>query len=133
MIATFLSACLGIISIFASLYVKAELERALNRRKKIFLLHIANIWIINIVTASSYYLISGMFSKARGVEVIRELSYIFLVSLEISVPFYVIFAILYEEWKKRQKKYTISEDKKVLYIKEKYLSSKGNNYNSKTS
>ncbi|RAK18444.1 hypothetical protein B0I26_11076 [Anoxybacillus vitaminiphilus] len=130
--AVFLSICLGSISIVASLYVKSELERAFNRRRKIFALHIANIWIINIVIAGSYYIFSGLFLKENGIEVVKAFSYIFLVSLEFSVPFYMIAAFLFEDWKKRQKKYTTSEDKKILYIKEKYLS-KNNHYNSKTS
>jgi hypothetical protein len=131
--AVFLSVCLGIISILASLYVKSELERAVNRRRKMFALHIVNIWIISIVIAGSYYIFSGLFSKANGIEVVKEFSYIFLVSLEFSAPFYMIASFLFEDWKKRQKKYTTSEDRKVLYIKEKYLSSKNNHYDSKTS
>jgi hypothetical protein len=129
----FLSVCLGSISILASLYVKSELERAINRRRKMFALHIVNIWIINIVIASSYYIFSGLFSRGNGIEVVKEFSYTFLVSLEFSVPVYMIVSFLFENWKKRQKKYTTSEDKKILYIKEKYLSSKNNRYDSKTS
>jgi hypothetical protein len=131
--AVFLSVYLGIISIIASLYVKSELERAINRRRKIFVLHIVNIWIVNIVIAGSYYVFSGLFLKANGIDVVKEFSYIFLVSLEFSAPFYMIASFLFADWKKRQKKYTTSEDKKILYIKEKYLSSKNNHYDSKTS
>jgi hypothetical protein len=130
--AVFLSVCLGSVSILASLYVKSELERAINRRRKMFSLHIVNVWIINIVIAGSYYIFSGLFSKANGIEIVKEISYIFLVSLEFSVPFYIIASFLFEDWKKRQKKYTTSKDKKILYIKEKYLS-KNNHYDSKTS
>jgi hypothetical protein len=131
--AVFLSICLGSISIFAALYVKSELERAINYRRKIFALHIVNIWIVNIVIAGTYFIFSGLFAKASGIEVVKEYSYIFVVSLEFSVPFYILASFLFTEWKKRQKKYTTSEDKKILYIKEKYLSSKNNHYNSKTS
>jgi hypothetical protein len=131
--AVFLSICFGSISIFAALYVKSELERAINHRRQIFALHIVNIWIVNIVIAGTYFIFSGLFAKASGIEVVKEYSSIFVVSLEFSVPFYIIASFLFEEWKKRQKKYTTSEDKKILYIKEKYLSSKNNHYNSKTS
>jgi hypothetical protein len=133
MLTIMISAFAGMISIITSLYIKSELERMINRRKNIFLLHIANVWISNIVTSSSYYIFSGMFSKVQGLKIIKEFLYVYLISLEFLLPIYVIMCIFFEEWKKTQKKYTISEDKKVLYIKEKYLSSKGSHYNSKSS
>jgi ABC-type spermidine/putrescine transport system permease subunit II len=119
MLALIVSAVIGIIAIFASLFVKFELERAIGKRKKIFLLHFANICITNVVIASSYYIFSGMFETNS-----QSFYIVYLASLECLLPVYVVCYLLYEQYERTKKKYTISEDKKVLYIKPKYLAMK---------
>ncbi len=116
MFAFIVSAVIGVIAIFCSLFIKFELERLIGRRKKIFLLHFANISITNVVIASAYYVFSGMFETNA-----HPFYPIYLASLEAMLPIYVVCYLMYEHYEQAKKKYVVSEDKKVLYVKPKYF------------
>ena len=116
MFAFIISSIIGIIAIFCSLFIKFELERLIGRRKEIFLLHFANISITNVVIASAYYVFSGMFETNA-----HPFYLIYLASLEAMLPIYVVCYLIYEHYEQAKKKYVVSEDKKVLYVKPKYF------------
>jgi ABC-type Fe3+ transport system permease subunit len=116
MFAFMISSIVGIIAIFCSLFIKFELERLIGRRKKIFFLHFANISITNVVIASAYYVFSGMFETNA-----HPFYLIYLASLEAMLPIYVVCYLIYEHYEQAKKKYVLSEDKKVLYVKPKYF------------
>jgi protein-S-isoprenylcysteine O-methyltransferase Ste14 len=128
MTALVISALLGIVLTVGSLYVKAELERRFNRRRKIPLLHAVNVLVISAVIASSYY----MFSDRNLSIDSKRLFYVYFGAMQLLLPIYALICLLFS---KREKKYTRSADKKVLYIKEKYLAPRrrDDDYHSKTS
>ncbi|GGJ66052.1 NADH:ubiquinone oxidoreductase subunit 4 (subunit M) [Anoxybacillus voinovskiensis] len=128
MTALFVSAVLGVVLTAASLYVKAAIERRFYRRKKIPSLHAVNVLAIGGVIASVYYSLANM--SLHG----KQLFYVYFGAIELLLPLYVLFGIWFARYEKKEKKYTTSADKKVLYIKQKYLTHRRHDhYHSKTS
>jgi uncharacterized membrane protein len=131
MAALVISALLGITLTVGSLCVKAELERRFNRCRKIPLLHAVNVLVISMVIASSYYMFSGRNISIDG----KQLFYVYFGAIQLLLPVYALMCVLFSKREKKEKKYTTSADKKVLYIKEKYLAPRrhDDDYHSKTS
>lgn len=128
MTALVVSSVLGVVLTAASLYAKAAIERRFYRRKKIPSLHAINVLAIGVAIASVYYLLANM--SLHG----KQLFYVYFGAIELLLPIYVLFSIVFDRYEKKAKKYTTSADKKVLYIKQKYLSHRRHDhYHSKTS
>ncbi|MCZ0755700.1 hypothetical protein [Anoxybacillus sp. J5B_2022] len=128
MTALIVSAVLGVVLTAATLYAKAAIERRFNRRRKIPALHAVNVLAIGAIIASSYYMLANM--SLHG----KQIFYVYFGAIELLLPIYVLFGVWFDRYEKKTKKYTTSADKKVLYIKQKYLAHRRNDhYHSKTS
>ncbi|WP_027409207.1 hypothetical protein [Anoxybacteroides tepidamans] len=131
MAALIVSLFLAVALTVGGLYTKAELERKFNRRKKLAFLHAVNVLIISAAITYSYCILSKSPTLFHG----KQFFYVYLGAVQLLLPIYAFISVLIVQNGKREKKYTTSEDKKVLYIKEEYLAKKrqDRHYHSKTS
>ncbi|MBA2875403.1 hypothetical protein [Thermaerobacillus caldiproteolyticus] len=133
MTALFVSAFLGAASTIALLFVKVEMERLFHRRKDFPLLHVVNVLVTGGVVAISYYLFSDIHIEISEIKETKRFFYVYAGALQLILPMYAVIALLFQQRRKKQRKYTTSKDKKVLYINEKYLARRYDDYHSKTS
>lgn len=128
MTALIISTFLGVALTIASLFGKTEIERRFNRRRKISLLHAVNVLAIGAIIAISYYMLANI--SLHG----KQLFYVYFGAIQLLLPIYTLVSVWFAKREKKVKKYTTSADKKVLYIKQKYLASRrDDHYHSKTS
>lgn len=130
MTALIVSAFLAVTLTVVLLGAKAKVERTFNRRRKIPLLHAANVLIVAGAMAASYYMLSQPPSSPKP-----SFVYMYLGAVQLLLPIYAFISVLFAQNEKKEKKYTRSDDRKVLYIKEEYLAGKrqDRHYHSKTS
>ncbi|ABO66796.1 MULTISPECIES: hypothetical protein [Geobacillus] len=134
MAALALSLLLCIVLIAVSLWVKGQIERFLFRWRNIPLLHAANIVAIAAIVAAIYYRLGGIDVYLRNLTEISGFWYVFIGAMQLILPLYLFACWLLARQREREKKYTRSKDKKVLYINEKYLARRHrDHYRSKTS
>ncbi|MGZ0085588.1 hypothetical protein ACWNXI_08395 [Caldibacillus thermoamylovorans] len=117
------------------LWLKGQVERVLFRWRNVPFLHAVNIVVIAAVVAASYYRWSGIGIYLRDLADISGFWYVFAGAMQLVLPLYLFTCWLAARWREREKKYTRSEDKKVLYINERYLARRhrGDDRRSKTS
>ncbi|MBB3908002.1 hypothetical protein [Anoxybacteroides rupiense] len=130
MTALIASAFLSIILTMVLLSIKAVIERKFNRRRKISSLHVANVLLLGIIIAGLYYILSEANSRPS----FPSFFYVYFGAIQLLLPIYALVCIGFSKYERKRKKYIISPDKKVLYIKEEYLArGRHDNYQSKTS
>jgi hypothetical protein len=105
-----------VISVLVTLYFKSELERMFREKKSVIAFHICNVLIILMLsfaahTVTTYYIIGNELKLARHL----------LMLLFMVLPIYVLAHFTFEEYKYNNRKYTPTEDGKVLIINQKYL------------
>ncbi|OKO95329.1 hypothetical protein RA955_10760 [Geobacillus proteiniphilus] len=135
MAALALSLLLCVVSIAALLWVKGQVERLLFRWRSVPLLHAVNVVIIAAIVAGMYYRLSGIDVYLRDLADINGFWYVFAGTMQLVLPLYLFSCWLIARRREREKKYTRSKDKKVLYINERYLARRhrGDYRRSKTS
>jgi hypothetical protein len=134
MAALALALLLCVVSIAASLWLKEQVERVLFRWRNVPVLHAANIVIIAAIVAVAYYRLSGIGVYLRDLADIDGFWYVFAGTTQLVLPLYLFACWLLARRRGREKKYTRSKDKKVLYINERYLARRHrDDYRSKTS
>lgn len=134
MAALALSLLLCVVLIAASLWIKGQVERFLFRWRSIPLLHAANIVAVAAIVAVTYYRLGGIDVYLRDLADISGFWYVFAGAMQLILPLYLFACWLLARRRRREKKYTRSKDKKVLYINERYLARRHrDDYRSKTS
>ncbi|EPR26421.1 hypothetical protein I656_03944 [Geobacillus sp. WSUCF1] len=135
MAALALSLLVCVVSIAALLWVKGQVERLLFRWRSVPLLHAVNVVIIAAIVADMYYRLSGIDVYLRDLADINGFWYVFAGAMQLVFPLYLFSCWLVARRREREKKYTRSKDKKVLYINERYLARRhrGDYRRSKTS
>jgi amino acid transporter len=135
MAALFISMLLCVISIAVLLLAKEQIERMFFRWKDIPFLHVINVLVAGFIVAVSYYQLSDVELHLSTMTSAKQFLYVFIGAVELVLPIYLLGCWLIRKRKGREKKYTRSKDKKVLYINEKYLARRRDHdhYHSKTS
>ncbi|NNU82940.1 hypothetical protein ETC05_03485 [Geobacillus sp. BMUD] len=135
MAALALSLLLCVVSIAVLLWIKGQVERLLFRWRSVPLLHAVNVVIIAAIVADMYYRLSGIDVYLRDLANINGFWYVFAGAMQLVFPLYLFSCWLVARRREREKKYTRSKDKKVLYINERYLARRhrGDYRRSKTS
>jgi amino acid transporter len=133
MTALLVSLLLCIISVAVLLFVKEQIERIFFRWKDVPFLHVINVLIAGLIVAVSYYTFSDIGVHLSKMTWTKQFLYVYAGATELVLPMYIFGCWLVRKRKEREKKYTRSKDKKVLYINEKYLARRRDDYHSKTS
>ena len=135
MAALFISMLFCASSIAVLLLVKEQIERMFFRWKDVPFLHVINFLVAGFIVAVSYYKLSDIELHLSTMASAKQFLYVFIGALELVLPIYLLGCWLFRKRKRREKKYTRSKDKKVLYINEKYLARRrdSHDYHSKTS
>lgn len=133
MAALIVSMLLSVVSVVVLLFVKGQIERIFFRWKDIPFLHVVNVLIAGLIVAVSYYTFSDINVQLAKIKWTKQFLYVYAGAIELVLPMYVLGYWLVRKRKEREKKYTRSKDKKVLYINEKYLARRRDDYHSKTS
>jgi len=134
MAALALSLLLCIVLIAVSLWIKGQVERFLFRWRSVPLLHAANIIAVAAIVAAMYYRLGGLDVYLSDLAGISGFWYVFAGATQLILPLYLLACWLLARRRGREKKYTRSKDKKVLYINERYLARRHrDDYHSKTS
>jgi amino acid transporter len=133
MAALLVSLLLCVISAAVLLFVKEQIERIFFRWKDVPSLHVMNVLIAGLIVATSYYMFSDIDVHLSKMTWTKQFLYVYAGAIELFLPMYILGCWLVRKRKEREKKYTPSKDKKVLYINEKYLARRRDDYHSKTS
>ncbi|MFS0820686.1 hypothetical protein [Bacillus sp. 1P02SD] len=107
------------ISVFISLFFKAELERMFREKTSVIAFHICNILIV-LMVSFAFYAVFTIYIFEKDLNLLLQM----LINLFIILPIYIIGNILFEKNKFKFRKYRPAEDGKVLVINEKYLQKK---------
>ncbi|MFC0297203.1 hypothetical protein [Geobacillus jurassicus] len=121
MAALALSLLLCVISIAVLLWLKGQVERLLFRWRSVPFLHAINVAAVAAIVAAAYYRLSGIDVYLRDLADINGFWYVFVGAMQLVLPLYLFSCWLINRRREREKKYTRSKDKKVLYINERYL------------
>jgi amino acid transporter len=133
MAALLVSLLLCVISAAVLLFVKEQIERIFFRWKDVPFLHVMNVLIAGGIVATSYYMFSDIDVHLSKMTWTKQFLYVYAGAIELFLPMYILGCWFVRKRKEREKKYTPSKDKKVLYINEKYLARRRDDYHSKTS
>jgi amino acid transporter len=135
MAALFISMLLCVTSVVVLLFVKGQIERMFFRWKDVPFLHVINVFVTGVIVAASYYRFSDIRIHLSSLAFAKQFLYVFIGATELVLPIYLLGSWFVRKRKRREKKYTRSKDKKVLYINEKYLARRRDrhDYHSKTS
>jgi hypothetical protein len=135
MAALFISMLLCVTSVIVLLFVKEQIERMFFRWKDVPFLHVVNVLVAGVIVAASYYRFSDIRIHLSTIASAKQFLYVFIGATELVLPIYLLGCWIVRKRKRREKKYTRSKDKKVLYINEKYLVRRRDrhDYHSKTS
>lgn len=106
-------------TVFFTKYFQAELQRTLREKGNVLVFHICNVVIILMVSFTAH-LVLGIYVFGNDAYLYLQLVVLFLLTL----PIYLIGSRAYEKYQWRNRKYTPTDDEKVLVLNEKYLQKK---------
>lgn len=112
----FVSLVVIFVCVFITLLYKYELERLFHQKKEVFVFHICNIMII-LLSSFTAHAVMVIYVFKSEIDLFLQLGILLLIILVI----YVIANFAYKKYLMMNRKYTISENEKVLIINEKYL------------
>ncbi|GCD82424.1 hypothetical protein PTHTG4_14860 [Parageobacillus thermoglucosidasius] len=116
MAALIVSMLLSVVSVIVLLFAKEWIERLFFRWKDIPFLHVVNVLIAGGIVAASYYTFSDIGVQLAKIKWTEQFLYVYAGAIEIVLPMYIFGYWFVRKRKEREKKYTRSKDKKVLYI-----------------
>jgi uncharacterized protein YpmB len=115
----FISLIFIVISVFISLIFKNELEQLFLRGKEFFPFHICNV-LITLMVAFASQAVMTKYVLNQQFHIIRNV----LILLAIILPVYISGHFAFEKYKSLYRKFSASENGKVLVLNEKYLKKK---------
>ncbi|WP_453992035.1 hypothetical protein [Bacillus nitroreducens] len=104
------------VSVFISLFFKAELERMFREKTSVIAFHICNVLIV-LMVSFTFHAVFTIYIFERELNLLLQM----LINLLIILPIYVVGNNLFEKNKFIFRKYRPVEDGKVLVINEKFL------------
>jgi hypothetical protein len=107
------------ISVFISLFFKAELERMFREKTSVIAFHICNVLIV-LMVSFAFHIVFTIYIFENELNLLLQM----LINLFIILPIYAIGNFIFEKNKFKFRKYRPAEDGKVLVINEKYLQKK---------
>lgn len=107
------------ISVFISLFFKAELERMFREKTSVIAFHICNILIV-LMVSFAFYAVFTIYIFENKLNLLLQM----FINLLIILPIYIVGNIIFEKNKFKFRKYKPADDGKVLVINEKYLQKK---------
>lgn len=108
-----------VISVFVTLSIKSELERLFRDNKSVSAFHFCNLVIILMVAYAANAVMTIYILEKEYNHILHA-----VILLIIILPCYISGHFLFEKYKEKNRKYSLSEDGKVLVINEKYLGKK---------
>ncbi|MCM3124333.1 MULTISPECIES: hypothetical protein [unclassified Mesobacillus] len=117
--AFFISLIFIVISVFISLIFKNELERMFLRGKEFFPFHICNV-LITLMVAFASQAVMTIYVFEQQFHIIRDV----LILIAIILPVYISGHLAFEKYKFVFRKFSASDNGKVLVLNEKYLKKK---------
>lgn len=108
-----------VISVFITLIFKNELERMFREEKEVFIFHLFNV-IITLMVAFASQAVLTIYVFGHEFHFIRDV----LILLAMILPIYISGHLAFEKYKKVYRKFSATENGKVLILNEKYLKKK---------
>ncbi|WP_042342532.1 DUF3021 family protein [Bacillus timonensis] len=107
------------ISVFISLFFKAELERMFREKTSVIAFHICNILIV-LMVSFAFSVVFSVYIFEKELNLLLQM----LINMLIVLPIYFVGNIIFEKNKFKFRKYRPTVDGKVLVINEKFLQKK---------
>jgi len=107
------------ISVFISLFFKAELERMFREKTSVIAFHICNVLIV-LMVSFAFHVVFTIYIFDQELNLLLQM----FINLFMIMPIYIVGNILFEKNKFKFRKYKPAENGKVLVINEKYLQKK---------
>lgn len=115
----FVSLVFIVISVFISLTFKNELEQMFRVEKELFIFHIFNV-IITLMVAFASQAVMTIYILGDKFHFIRDV----FILIAIIIPVYIFGHLAFEKYKSAYRKYSATEQGKVLVLNDKYLKKK---------
>mgnify|MGYP001263488919 FL=1 len=121
-----------VISVFITLVIKSELDKMFRDKKASIPFHICNV-IATLILAYSLKFVMTVYVFKKEFHIIPQ----YFILLGIILPIYLFVNYLFKKHQWTYRKYSATEDGKIIILNEKYLQkrkthSKYKNYNSKS-
>ncbi|WP_066300961.1 hypothetical protein [Bacillus sp. FJAT-29937] len=107
-----------VISVFATLYIKSELERMFGEEKDEFAFHLCNVIII-LMAAFVVNAVMTIYISGNGFNWMVQV----VILLFMIIPIYILGHLAFEKYKLVYRKYT-AENGKVIVLNERYIKKK---------
>ncbi|WP_449538621.1 hypothetical protein [Ferdinandcohnia sp. Marseille-Q9671] len=104
------------ISVFISLFFKAELERMFREKTSVITFHICNVLIV-LMVSFAFHAVFTIYIFENELNLLLQL----VINALIILPIYLVGNFIFEKNKYKFRKYMPAEGGKVLVINEKYL------------
>ncbi len=108
-----------VISVFVTLFFKYQLEQLFREKKSVIAFHICNL-IITFMVSIGAYAVMTVYLLEKSFKLLPSTVILLLVIL----PIYILGHFAFEKYKFVYRKYSTTDDEKVIVLNEKYLKKK---------